>query len=150
MAQKIRISNDEYEKRNQPEQVKSEKNNFKTIGLIISIVANVFLAIALLINNSNNDERIAELIEENNQLSQKVSDLSYDSIQLNDLIGDNGYYYTKEKLKFFDDRIIFEIKGKGKKYYSYDCMQKVTSGTFTFWAYNKEQAKDLGLKKGGC
>ena len=50
-----------------------------------------------------------------------------------------------------DKSIVFQIKGYGNYYYSYDCMmKKVGNKDYRYWAYNKEAAKDYGLKKGSC
>ena len=61
-----------------------------------------------------------------------------------------SYKYMKEKLDFFDEKIVFKIEGKGNYYYSYDCMQEVINGPYTYRAYNIEQAQSMGLKEGSC
>ena len=70
--------------------------------------------------------------------------------QLDSLVGNKGTNYTKEKLDFFDENIVFVIEGYGDYYYSYDCVQRVTSGEYTYWAYNKEAAISKGYRKGTC
>lgn len=71
--------------------------------------------------------------------------------ELYNLIGTDGFLYTKDKLDFYDEHIVFVIEGYGKHYYSYDCVQKITSDdNYSFWAYNEEAAKENGYTKGYC
>jgi hypothetical protein len=53
---------------------------------------------------------------------------------------------VSEKLEFYDENIVFVIDGYGDYYYTYDQMVKVTKDDdyYEYWAYNKEQAIDLG------
>ena len=53
---------------------------------------------------------------------------------------------VSEKLEFYDENIVFVIDGYGDYYYTYDQMMKVTKNDdyYEYWAYNKEQAIDLG------
>ncbi len=76
-----------------------------------------------------------------------------DSSIQNELDTLNGYRttsWTKEKLDFFDENIVFVIEGYGDYYYSYDCMVDSIDGKYSYWAYNKEQAISRGYKKGNC
>ena len=51
------------------------------------------------------------------------------------------------KIKFFDENVVFVLDGYGRYYYTYDQMAQVTQGkSFTYWAYNLEQAIDLGYR----
>ncbi len=155
MAKKIKISNEEI-----IEFEEKENNNVKNkkTYLTISIVFNVIFICLIIIGYFYFNNNLEELENENSKLTNENSKLVYDSVsselkasQLDELLGDKSYYYIKNKLDDFDKDIIFKIKGKGNYYYSYDCMMKFASEkTITFWAYNKEQAKDLGLKKGSC
>lgn len=53
---------------------------------------------------------------------------------------------VSEKLEFYDECIVFVIDGYGDYYYTYDQMIYVTRNDdyYEFWAYNEEQAIDLG------
>lgn len=54
--------------------------------------------------------------------------------------------YTS-KIEFFDEHVVFVIEGYGNYYYTYDEMEQVTQGkNYSFWAYNIDQAKNLGYK----
>ena len=49
------------------------------------------------------------------------------------------------KAEFMDQNIVFVLEGYGDYYYTYDAMMQITdSSTFYFWAYNVEQARNLG------
>ena len=155
MAKKIKISDEEII---EFEEKKKTKVNNKKTYLIVSIIFNLIFIGLLIFGYFYFNNNIEELEDEKSKLTNENSRLIYDSVscelkasQLDELLGDKSYYYIKNKLDDFDKDIIFQIKGKGKYYYSYDCMMKFASKkTITFWAYNKEQAKDLGLKKGSC
>lgn len=53
---------------------------------------------------------------------------------------------VSEKLEFYDEHIVFVIDGYGDYYYTYDQMIYATRNDdyYEFWAYNEEQAIDLG------
>lgn len=54
---------------------------------------------------------------------------------------------NSRKIKFFDENVVFVLDGYGRYYYTYDQMAQVTQGkSFTYWAYNLEQAIDLGYR----
>ena len=51
-----------------------------------------------------------------------------------------------EKAEFLDENIVFVIDGYGDYFYTYDEMMIVTAGKgeFSYWAFNKDQAINLG------
>lgn len=56
----------------------------------------------------------------------------------------------REKAEFLDENIVFVLEGYGDYYYTYDCVQKITDGEYSYWAYNKEAAVGEGYRKGTC
>lgn len=56
------------------------------------------------------------------------------------------YEEISEKTEFYDECIVFVIEGYGDYYFTYDEMMQITKydEDFSFWAYNKELAIDLG------
>ena len=150
MAKKIKINDVELKeiKRN-----KLKYNNLKdwlffAIGIILLLVIGIVI---LVVNYVELESEIEDLNNKNIELEGKNEELRDDSLYLSDLIGKYDYYYTKEKLYFMDESIVFVIEGYGKKYYTYDCMmKKVGDKDYSFWAYNVEAAKGYGYKKGGC
>lgn len=58
--------------------------------------------------------------------------------------------YDKQKLKFYDDSIVFVIEGFGNYYYTYDCMMQKVNSNYTYWAYNREAAIAKGYHEGRC
>lgn len=58
----------------------------------------------------------------------------------------DDYYEVKEKAEFYDKTIVFVVEGYGDYYFTYNQMMQVTANdeSFTYWAYNKEQAISLG------
>lgn len=88
-----------------------------------------------------------ESINEKNDLEGELNSLKR---ELNSLNGFRTTYWTKNKLKFFDEKIVFVIEGYGNYFYSYDCMVDNVEGEYTFWAYNKEQAISRGYRQGRC
>ena len=83
-------------------------------------------------------------------LDNEEFDQSKCEIIMDDLSDGNSWTYTRDKLEFYDENIVFVIKGYGNYYYSYDCVQKITDGEYDFWAYNKEAAVLNGYQEGTC
>lgn len=82
-------------------------------------------------------------------LESELSVLRYSSNyrkeRVKELENDNGN--MREKCGFFDKNIVFVIEGYGNYYYTYDQMEQVTQGkSYSYWAYNVEQAKGLGYR----
>ena len=126
-----------------------EKKLFKYIA-IVSIIINFVLVIVVFDSNKSSEAEEYlknQLCEDTSYKDDKISDLQDD---LDSLTQGHSVYYTKEKLRFMDENIIFRIKGFGNYYYSYDCMMDKVDGEYTYWAYNKEQANDYGYIKGRC
>ena len=60
------------------------------------------------------------------------------------------FNYEIEKANFLDENIVFVLEGYGNFYYTYDCVKKLTNGTFTYYAYNEENAIANGYIPGTC
>lgn len=158
MAKKIRVENYETEINNdeslkiKPELV-SKKTKIKVlliVFLIILIVVNIALGFLYFESSNKNEVLRAEnkkIIKENENLEAENEEIHSN---LFDVIGINPVYYIKNKLDFMDDNIVFKIEGFGNYYYTYDCMMRKVSGSYSYWAYNKEAAISTGLRAGGC
>ena len=93
-------------------------------------------------------ERIEILEEENTELYEEINELNS---TLYNITGLHTNDYIIDKLDFFDDNIVFVLKGYGNYYYTYDCVQKIADGNqYSFWAYNKEAARSKGYYRGTC
>lgn len=149
MAKKIKVSEEELKGVDKEENVYKKNYNLK-FGLKLSFTFNIIFFIVILVVVSICNNRIQELNEYNDKLDLEISSLKKEDSLLKDLVGNNEFNYIKQKLNFFDENIVFEISGREKYYYSYDCMQNIVDDTYTFLAYNKEQAQNLGLMKGNC
>ena len=66
------------------------------------------------------------------------------------IIGTDSVWYVQQKINFYDDNAVFVLKGYGNYYYSYDCVQKITNGQYSFWIYNEEAAISQGYWRGTC
>lgn len=124
----------------------------KSILIIIPLL--IFLALSIFINIKfyNKNEILSddnwELYMENKRLEEENEEIHSN---LFSVIGTNSVYYTKEKLSFLDENIVFVLEGYGNKYWTYDCVQQITNGEeYSFWAYNINAAKGQGYKKGTC
>lgn len=115
--------------------------------IIISILTFFILFLIFLnlyqlfiINNEkiNTERQIAELEKEIEDIKSQSGECRLDRLKY------------KNKADFLDKNIVFVIKDYGNYYYTYDCVQKITSGSYTYWAYNKEAAISKGYKKGTC
>lgn len=132
-----------------------------TISLLIVCLIIFVLSIFGIVTHYS--DSIKEFEEENNNIALELTNIKYEKQKLEDEIlqkdsdlkkitGNKTIYYVSQKLDFYDDNIVFQIEGYGKKYYTYDCMMKKVANkdNYTYWAYNIELAKYNGLKKGGC
>lgn len=118
----------------------------KTLFLYIVIVLLIISNILFLLLYDDAKATIKNIYEVNNE------NTDWCESQLDSLIGDNGTYYTKEKLEFFDKNIVFVIEGYGGNYYyTYDCVQTITKGNqYSFIAFNEHSAIRQGYQKGNC
>ena len=159
MARKIMIVDNE--NRNVNEDVLNNKSKEKkqrkkankstvTIILLILVVTSLAANVVLGIQVYKLDEDSKELIRVREDLDNVHENYSAALRTISGLTGDDSVSYVKEKLNFFDNRIVFQISGYGNYYYTYDCMMKKVDGSYTFWAYNTEAAKSKGLKAGNC
>lgn len=125
--------------------IKSKKSNnypiIITIFLVLSILGIIVLAYSYYNYSQTIGKKISNYIE---QRESAESDLDY-------VTSGKTIYYSRQKFDFFDENIVFVLKGYGNVYYSYDCVQQITSGEeYEYWAYNKEAAISQGYKKGSC
>ncbi len=105
---------------------------------MIFIVFNFYQMTIIDIDKFNAEKKIKELEKEINDLKNQSVESRLDILK------------NENKAKFLDENIVFVINGYGNYYYTYDCVQKITSGSYTYWAYNKEAAISKGYKKGTC
>ncbi len=145
MAEKITL--EEFEKRQ-----KKKNKLLWPLRIFIVLFSVSIISIGLLIffyvkeTKENNTE-----IDRLDAAVEYWRDLAKDSDKLEMLSGGQDPDYVKDKLDFYDENIVFVIEGYGDYYYSYDCMiQKVGNNAFTYWAYNKEAARNRGYYEGGC
>lgn len=109
-----------------------------TFIIMIFIVFNFYQMTIIDIDKFNAEKKIKELEKEINDLKNQSVESRLDILKY------------ENKAKFLDENIVFVINGYGNYYYTYDCVQKITSGSYTYWAYNKEAAISKGYKKGTC
>ena len=123
-----------------------------TLKILTLLFGCLLLCVSVLLINSrskniNKSNKIVKLKE---QLKTKDKIIESYEDDINRLIGNEDVDYIEEKLEFFDDNIVFVIKGFGNYYYSYDCMMEKVIGSYTYWAYNIEKAEAEGFIPGGC
>lgn len=124
---------------------KISANRSEIIHYIIIGVLFVF-CVLLIYNTRTLNNKIDKLNDKLDDNRITISQLRRENSDLNKFYSENS-----KKLSFFDKRIVFRIEGFGNYYYSYDCMMKKVGGnSFTFWAYNTEQARDYGIREGSC
>lgn len=116
--------------------------------IVISLISIIFIVCGI-VAYFKVSENLVELEEEieflNKQIimlkeeKNKISSENLSLMQTNSL--------NSKKIDFLDKYIVFVLDGYGNYYYTYDQMQQVTQGkTYSFWAYNIEQARDLGYR----
>lgn len=134
MAKKIMITEKENNKNNL-----TKKDFLKTMSIII----NGCLVIIILILIFGYNNKIKSVEQERD---------SIDTTCAYKTSTDCFFEYDTEieKAKFLDDNIVFVLEGYGNVYYTYDCVQKITNGEYTYWAYNIDAAKSKGYKAGRC
>ena len=143
MAKKIKVDESELNK----EIFKNYNDNYIKNDIVkvrkrltISIVINILLCFFIVIIFANFSEERRELVYEKEIIQN----------DLYSIIGSNSTYYVKNKLSFMDENIVFVLEDYGNVYYTYDCVQQITNGEYSYWAFNLEAAKSKGYKKGGC
>ncbi len=142
MAKKLKVDNNLLDM-----QSNYKKNGQKKINLILIITVGILIVsliggfIYFNIKLSNANDEIDDLKSENSRVYSRLYSIT----------GFNTDDYIKDKLYFLDENVVFQIKGYGNYYYTYDCMIEKTAGKeYSFWAYNLAAAKGNGLKKGNC
>ena len=139
-----RVSKNTEKQKNNTNSDVNKKFKIAIIVLVIVLIIVSEIAIYLKISDntsklneeiSNLKKQVATLREEKNKLSSENT-----SLKLTDS-------KNSRKIKFFDENVVFVIDGYGRYYYTYDQMEQVTQGkSFSYWAYNLEQAIDLGYR----
>ncbi len=125
----------------------------KNKSILITIPISIILVISIIINIKfyNENEILSEdnwnLYMENQRLEEENTEIHSN---LFSVIGTNSVYYTQEKLRFMDENIVFVLEGYGNKYWTYDCVQQITNGEYSYWLYHKNNAIREGYKKGTC
>lgn len=141
MAKKIRINeSDNHEIFNNSNKIYNVK---KDILKIVSISLNVAFIVAIIVIILSYNTKIEETNKKMNSIDTSCAYKSETSCKFN-------YLSEIDKAKFLDDNIVFVLEGYGNVYYTYDCVQKITDGEYSYWAYNIEAAKSQGYKKGKC
>lgn len=103
----------------------------------------IILSVALLISISGNIVLWLNIRENHNKISQLNEELEDADGLYHEMFLDYADYIAKAE--FMDQNIVFVLEGYGDYYYTYDAMMQITdSSTFYFWAYNVEQARNLG------
>ena len=116
---------------------KKKRRKKKSAGAIITICVLSFLLILSLCLNFYQFDKVKTLEEEPKNYVVENTNEEYVS------------YYNKnhEKLDFYDENIVFVVEGYGDYYFTYNQMiEEVEEDEYSFWAYNKELAIDLGYE----
>lgn len=134
-------------KENKKPNVRTKKNRVNIFMITTIILAIILCGLGIWFYSEystieEKDKKISSLEKskktletENKNLKNENSNLTIENVK------------NKTKLNFFDEYIVFVIDGYGNYYYTYDQMKQVTQGTtYTFWAYNIEQAIDRGYR----
>lgn len=137
-----------YEEELKQEPIQKVDTNKKIKVRVIILISIIFIVCGIVVYFKVS-ENLVELEEEieflNKQIimlkeeRNKISSENLSLMQTNSL--------NSKKIDFLDKYIVFVLDGYGNYYYTYDQMQQVTQGkTYSFWAYNIEQARDLGYR----
>lgn len=127
-----------------------EKSNHKSILIIVGSVTISILLFAGIYSLTYYIASLKSQIKTSQNLYSRSQD-SYNNIKekystLKKEYEEKEEEYTS-KIEFFDEHVVFVIEGYGNYYYTYDEMEQVTQGkNYSFWAYNIDQAKNLGYK----
>ncbi len=130
-----------------PKQREINKNLKIAIIILVTMLVSVSgIAIYFKISDNTSElkDEIATLKKQISTLKDEKSKLSSENASLKSTNSINS-----KKIDFFDKHVVFVIDGYGRYYYTYNQMEEVTQGkSFTYWAYNLEQAIDLGIELG--
>ena len=130
---------------NSNKKIKNETNSSELLHYIVISILVIFLLFCFYKIRTLND-KITKLNDKVENGDKVIKNLNETNDELNDF-----YLNNLSKVEFIDKNVVFVIKGFGNYYYTYDCMmKKVGNNSFTYWAYNAEQAIDRGYKKGEC
>ena len=116
-----------------------------SVILIISFAFNIFLVLNINNKNGASKSEVKKLHNKINRLEEEIDSMEDENW---DLTQEKDEY--EEKADFLDENIVFVIEGYGNYYYTYDCMNKVTNGEYSYWAYNEEAAIYNGYRKETC
>ena len=141
MAKKIREDNvNNKEIFNNSNQIYYEKKDIlKIVSICLNVVFIVAIIVIILSYNTKIDEK-----------NKKINSIDTSCAYKSDASCKSNYLSEIDKAKFLDDNIVFVLEGYGNVYYTYDCVQKITNGEYSYWAYNIEAAKSQGYKQGKC
>ena len=110
--------------------------------IVLIIVSGIAIYLKISDNTSELNEEISNLKKQVSTLREEKNKLSSENTSLKLTDSKNS-----RKIQFFDENVVFVLEGYGRYYYTYDQMAQVTQGkSFTYWAYNLEQAIDLGYR----
>lgn len=134
--------------KNKTKDKKSQKQPILTISVIFNVIFIVTLTI-IGIKFYKLDKRFEET---SSDLIKTIHERIEIENSFREFTDGRGIAYTKEKMKFFNDNIVFVIEGKGNYYQDYDCMIERTEddSKYLYWAFNKEAAIERGYKKYSC
>lgn len=125
---------------------KKKDINYNAILIVLySLIIAIFLFVGIysLVNYINS----LKMKVETSQNSYNRLKTRYETLSEKYSKKETEYLSKERKIEFFDEHVVFVIEGYGNYYYTYDEMEQVTQGkNYSFWAYNIDQAKNLGYK----
>lgn len=123
-------------------------------ALSFSILLNATLGCLFLLDHkelsTQNKKYKNEIKQMENKLDASENELESVSNSLFSILGGRSTGYIINKLNSYDQNIAFIVEGYGNYWFDYDCLQQVVKGSYSYWAYNKEQAIDMGYVKYIC
>lgn len=134
---------------NRSNEIQKQKNVNKSLKITLIILVIVLIFVSGIVTYLKISDNTSELKDEISILKKQVSTLKEEK---NKLSSENTSLKLTDsknsiKIEFFDKNVVFVLEGYGRYYYTYDQMAQVTQGkSFTYWAYNLEQAIDLGYR----
>lgn len=135
------------------EKKKTKQKNLNK-SLLIVLAISIILNIVLIGFTFNLNYKIKEQEKTIEKESSDWFDLwtEKNSLEnsLNNILNGKTELYVQQKLKFFDNNIVFVVNGYNN-YLSYDCLRKTFDGKkYSYWAYNKEAAINKGYIEYKC
>lgn len=110
--------------------------------ILLIIVSGIAIYLKISDNTSKLKDEISTLKKQVSTLREEKNNLSFENSSLKLTNSKNS-----KKIDFFDKNVVFVLDGYGRYYYTYDQMTQVTQGkSFSYWAYNVEQAIGLGYR----